>query len=172
MKEVLKKISISAIKLSKDTFTSDQVKTAWLGTNAVSTTDVNDAEIRLGVKLPEDYKEFLLTTNGFFTPTDTTESTFETIDKIDYLKNVDEYLIEIWSQDELAEVGRELSRSILIAGLNDEQYFLLVPPNADNLNWKYLKFANGIPGIHSYNDLESYFTSVLDLLKQLSNDSQ
>ncbi|TWR30491.1 SMI1/KNR4 family protein [Mucilaginibacter pallidiroseus] len=164
MENILKEISILAIDLDKDAFTNKQIEDKWLGIDAATLADITAAEERLGITLPDDYKNFLLITNGFFTPADSTEPTFEEIRKIDYLKNIDEFLLEIWNREELADEGNELSKSIVIGGIDDEQYYLLVPPIDKTGEWKYFKFANWIPGVYSYNNLESYFTSVKELL--------
>ncbi|MFI5161419.1 MAG: SMI1/KNR4 family protein [Sphingobacteriales bacterium] len=165
MEKALKEISIIAIPLNRSVFTDEQKSLQWLGSQPASRAAIALAERRLNTDLPEDYLKFLLITNGFFTPCDSTEPTFENVSKIDYLKNVDPFLIEIWQQEPLIEEGRKLARSIVVAGLNDEQYFLLIPPDVDNKKWEYWKFASWIPGEESYNGLESYFVSVLDFIK-------
>lgn len=100
-----------------------------------------------------------------------TEPTFEPIDKIDYLKNIDTLLIEIWSEGILADIGEQLNRAIVIGGLDDEHYFLLIPPLNSENKWTYWKFASWIPGEHPYKDLEDYFTSVLDFLQSTPLDN-
>lgn len=123
-------------------------------------------QARLNVVFPNDYVEFLLFTNGFFTPCDATEPTFESVDKIDLLKNVDSFLLEIWGEGALANTAEFLNRAIVIGGLNDEQYFLLIPPIASDEKWLYWKFASWLAGEYSYENLEAYFKSVLSFLKQ------
>lgn len=167
MKTILHQISKLAIQLNKTTFTDEQIKSNWLGTTAASNAAILAAESRLGIELPKDYKRFLSITNGFFTPSDATEPTFEMIDKINYLKYVDAFLLEVWNKGILANVGEQLNRAIVIGGLNDEQYFLLIPPKGANSKWQYWKFANWIPGEEPYLNLESYFTSVLEHMKDI-----
>ena len=167
MKSLLKEISVLALTLDESMFTDEHKNLQWLGTDPASTAEIKAAEHRLGVEFPDDYKEFLLITNGFFTPTDSTEPTFESVGKIDYLKNIDEFLIHVWEKGSTIEIGQELARSIIVAGINEEQYFLLIPPKSPGEKWKYWKFASWIPGENTYDDLESYFYSVLDLLKDL-----
>lgn len=162
----LKEISITAIQHSPNMFTDEQREFDWLGYQPATKEAIAAAEQKLGVVLPEDYKEFLLLTNGFFTPTDSTEPTFEPVEKIDYLKNVDDFLIEVWSVPELKDIGQQLAKSIIIGGLEDEQYFLLIPPADGNSEWKYWKFASWIPGEHPYKNLNDYFNSTLEFLKK------
>jgi len=162
----LKEISVTAIQLNPQNFNNEQVESAWLGNQPATKEAIKAAEQKLGMTLPEDYKAFLLITNGFFTPTDSTEPTFESVENIDYLKNVDYFLIEVWCVPELIDIGQQLEKSIIIGGLEDEQYFLLIPPADGNSEWKYWKFASWIPGEQPYKNLNDYFTSILEFLKK------
>ena len=166
MEEILKKISILAIKLQSSAFTDLQKQLNWLGYTPALLTAIEIVENRLGVKFPKDYKDLLLITNGFFTPCDSTEPTFEAIERVDYLKNIDAFLLEIWNEGVLAEVGEMLNRAIVVGGMDDEQYFYLIPPIGSE-NWQYWKFANWIPGEERYQSLEQYFVSVLDFMESI-----
>ena len=139
MNSLLKQISEKAIELADFEFTQEQYENKWLGTKPVSETEIKLTEKRLGIEFPSDYKNFLAITNGFAAPNDI-EPTFEPIEKIEYLKNIDSYLIDVWNQDETADIGEHLERSILVGGITEEQYFLLIPPKTDSGNWKYLWF--------------------------------
>ena len=123
MKMVLQQISQRAIQLAAHNFTDEQKQYGWLGYPPATEEQIEAAENRLGIKLPDDFKEFLRITNGFLTPNDATEPTFESIEKIEYLKNIDSFLLEVWSDPALVDTGQELARSIAVAGLADEQYF-------------------------------------------------
>jgi cell wall assembly regulator SMI1 len=169
VKDILKKISHIAVDQKVRGLSEGHVLSCWLGTFPAHSDDIKMAEQKLGVKLPEDYKEFLLTTNGFFTPCDSTEPTFEKVSDITYLKDVDPFLLEIWNEGVLENIGRQLNRAIVVAGLNDEQYFFLIPPvDEANNEWQYWKFANWIPGEEPYENLQTYFESVLDLMEDPS----
>lgn len=158
MDTLLKKISEKAIKLSDIEFTQEQIKNNWLGSKPASESEIEQTEKRLKIKFPNDFKLFLSITNGFSAPNEI-EPTFEQITKIDYLKNIDSSIIEAYGID-------ELEKSILIGGINQEQYFLLIPPNTMNDHWKYWKFANWYPGEEEYENLESYFKNVLDFINE------
>lgn len=164
MKNTLQEISKLAIRLDEFVFTNEQKKSEWLGQAPASMEEIEVAENRLGIQFPEDYKDFLLITNGFLTPRDSTEPTFQKVDEIYYLKSVDTFLLEVWNEGPLADVGEQLKTAIVIAGINDEQYFLLIPPSSSHDKWQYWKFANWIPGEHRYESLANYFDSVLDFL--------
>jgi hypothetical protein len=165
MKSILKEISILAIQLNDRAFNNDQNNLNWLGNTPGSENEIKSAESRLGVVFPEDYKDFLLATNGFFTPDDAIEPTFEKIENVDYLKNIDGFLINVWNEGTLIDVGKQLTNAIVVGGINDEQYFLLIPPESSHTKWQYWKFANWIPGEERYENLENYFITVLESLK-------
>jgi hypothetical protein len=168
MKTLLREISLLALQLDRSVFTDEQKSSGWLGAVPVSNEEIKSAETRLDIEFPDDYKNFLLNTNGFFTPCDSTEPSFETIEKVDYLKNIDPFLLEVWSEGALVEVGEQLKRAIVIAGMDDEQYFLIIPSELSDNTWQYWKFANWIPGEERYENLESYLQSVFDFMKNLS----
>ncbi|MDT3402105.1 SMI1/KNR4 family protein [Mucilaginibacter terrae] len=162
----LKEISAIAIQHNPDHFTDEQRKLGWLGYQPATTEAIEAAEQKLGVALPGDYKQFLLITNGFFTTSDSTELTFAPVEEIDYLKNIDDFIVEVWSDPAIIDVGEQLIRSIIIGGINDEQYFLLIPNDNESIEWTYWKFASWIPGAHPYKNLDDYFTSTLEFLKK------
>jgi len=157
MKSLLEKISEKAIKYEDFNFSFEQKKNKWLGNNPASEREILETEIRLGITLPNDYKEFLLVTNGFSAPNDI-EPTFASVEKIDFLKNVDEFIIEAYGSN-------ELENCIVIAGFQQEQYFLLIPPKQIKESWKYWKFANWLAGEYPFENLESYFLNVLEFIE-------
>ncbi|WP_406684374.1 SMI1/KNR4 family protein [Seonamhaeicola sp. MEBiC1930] len=167
MESLLKQISEKAIELADFEFSQGQTENKWLGTKPCSETEIKLTEERLGIELPTDFKEFLLITNGFFAPNDF-EPTFEPINKIDFLKNIDSYVIEAYSIDGIENIGKQLEKSIIVGGINQEQYFLLVPPNSTSDKWKYWKFANWYPGEHEFDNLKSYFKSALEVINEES----
>lgn len=166
MKKILRKISETAIKQGEFSFTTEQIETKWLGNQPATSAEIHEAEIRLGVTLPADYQEFLLLANGFTTPNENVDPSFSKMSDVAFLKDVDPQPNEIWTEQiELLDVGIKLARSIVIGGLTEEQYFLLIPPIIENTDWEYWKFASWIPGEDPYQGLENYFINVLDFLK-------
>ncbi|WP_405397528.1 SMI1/KNR4 family protein [Maribacter sp. Asnod2-G09] len=165
MNRLLKKISEKAIELADFEFTQDQTENEWLGTKPASESEIKLIEKRLGIEFPTDFKKFLSITNGFSAPNDI-EPTFEPINKIDFLRNIDSFIIESYSIDGIENIGKQLEKSILVGGINQEQYFLLIPPNATNEKWKYWKFANWCPGEEEFDDLDSYFKSTLEFINE------
>ena len=101
---------------------------------------------------------FLQITNGFIAP-NSVEPSFMKVEEVDYLKNIDKFTIEAYNLP-------ELENSILVAGKDEEQYFLLIPPKNENEKWKYWKFANWMAGEQEFANLETYFKDVLDFMEK------
>ncbi|WP_298903816.1 SMI1/KNR4 family protein [uncultured Psychroserpens sp.] len=165
MNSLLKQISEKAIALGDFEFTQEQTENKWLGTKPASEAEIKLTEKRLGIEFPTDFRQFLSITNGFSAPNDI-EPTLESINKIDFLKNIDSYIIEAYSVDGIENIGKQLEQSIIVGGINQEQQFLLIPPNSTNEKWKYWKFANWHPGEEEHKNLESYFKEVLSFMKE------
>ncbi|MDF4202470.1 SMI1/KNR4 family protein [Maribacter sp. SA7] len=163
MDNLLKQISEKAIELADFEFTQEQTKNKWIGSKPASETEIYLTEKRLGIEFPSDFKKFLSISNGFSAPNDI-EPTFESIDKIDYFKNIDGFLIEAYSNDKIEYIGKQLAKSIVVGGINEEQYFLLIPPDTQSGEWTYWKFANWFPGEEDHQNLKAYFRGVLDTL--------
>ena len=162
MKEILIAISIFSFKIGHfENATKEQVENHWLGFQPARSEEIKKTEKRLNLILPSDYKDFLKISNGFSTPSDI-EPTFMQIEDIKFLRDVDKHTIESYSY------LPELQNSILVAGKDEEQYFLLIPPQNENDNWKYWKFANWYSGEEEFADLNSYFSNVNKYLKKES----
>lgn len=169
MKELLKQISFYSIKLEDFEYSDEQIKSKWLGNSPATEEAITLAEKRLNIHLPQDYKEFLRICNGFDT-TNNVEPTFNPIEDIDYLRNLNPALIKIWNETGNDEIGKILHNSILVAGIGEEQYFLLIPPNEATKTWKYWKFASWIPGEEEYDDFITYWNEVFQFNKEELNE--
>jgi len=167
MKEILVEISLLSLKFGETEFASSiQRQNNWLGFEPASNQQISDAEKRLNITLPADYKDFLLITNGFTAPT-TVDPSFTKIEDIDYLSNVDSFLIEVWcSHEGLWDVSESLKRSILVGGKDEEQYLLLIPPINETDKWRYWTFSSWAPGEHEFEDLNAYFQYVLEFIRE------
>ena len=161
MKELLKTISEKAIELEDFAYSEEQVQNKWLGTIPITEIELDSIEKRLGLQLPKDYIDFLKITNGF-SAANLVEPTFEPFWKIDFLKEVDSFIIKVWNEDGLTEIGKNLERSIVVGGIEEEQYFLLIPPEKANEDWKYWKFSSWLPGEEEFKTLQDYFEKVLE----------
>lgn len=165
MKEVLLAISFLLLEYEEinSLLTELQIKNQWLGFEPAEIEEIQNAEIKFKINLPEDYINFLKLTNGF-SSSNSIEPTFMKIQDIDYLKNIEPFAIECY------EHLPELENCILIAGKDEEQYFLLIPPNDEFEKWRYWKFANWIPGEYEFENLECYFKDVLQFMEEEFED--
>lgn len=163
MKKILQEVSIKAIELGdyNSELTKNQLDSLWIGYEPATELEINSLENRLGIQLPEDYKDFVRITNGFFAAT-SIEPSFCALERVDYLKNVDPELYEIWISTGNVEVGNKLKTAIKIGGFDEEQYFFLIPPCKENSNWEYWVFAAWAPGETVYHSLTEYFNNVLE----------
>lgn len=143
-------------------FTTEQIKNNWIGNLPATQNEIEETESRLGIKLPADYKEFLKIANGYPTYNDAVEPSFEKISEIQYLRDFDPETIQIWIETGNDEIGKELNKSIIVAGKQEEQWFLLIPPINENAKWKYWKFASWIPGEIKYKNLTEYFLDTIN----------
>jgi cell wall assembly regulator SMI1 len=167
MEKILRGISKSVFLLNEIDFTEEQKKSNWLGYAPATEEAIQAAEKRLNCSLPTDYKDFLRISNGFAQTSNAVHSTFLPVEKIDYLLNLDDDLIEIWEDTGNVEVGKILRTSILIGGLNESQHVLLIPQKK---GWIYWQFAAWIPGERPHKNLKTYFKYVFDFFKDETKD--
>jgi SMI1 / KNR4 family (SUKH-1) len=163
MRELLIKMSVSAIALNPDAFTEQEKAAQWIGREPASAEAIAATEQRLNVKLPSDVIEFYQITNGTSEILSHTFSGFEAIEQIDWLTNVDQEVLENY-----AGMGEEylndLKNSILIAGLEHVHQILLIQPYGKCPRWRYWEFATYIPGENEFNDIATYLDRVNDFL--------
>ena len=166
LKQLLQRMSDSAIQQKDLDYEKTVVKSRWLGYAPAKKSTIEATEHRLGINLPEDYKAFLLTSNGF-RPTGGTDVSFLPVENIGWLHDLDNQLVEIVGQpmdknDSARAAG--FRRSILIGGLNEEQQFLLVPPGGIDKKWQYCFFASWLPGQRAYPSLRFYLEYELQFM--------
>jgi hypothetical protein len=167
VKELLHAISIKALAQGKIPFTEQQFNAQWLGETPASRSAIVRCEDKLKLQLPTDYIEFLHCSNGFVSTSDI-HTSFLPIEDVDYFEVKDKALVDFWVAKE-PEIGLQLQRSILIAGLSEDQQLLLVPPH-ENEGWHYWQFAAWIPGIVSFENLSAILNDQLAFLEQEPED--
>lgn len=164
-KQLLKRISELAIAQKSYDFSQQAITTKWLGESAATKRDIKAAEKRLGVCLPDDYRDFLLASNGFasISITDTT------LAAVSDIKRYDEYSpdsVAGWS-DAMADIdpayGVPFKNSIIIGGMIEEQELLLVP--FEDGTWQCWFLANWVPGENKYPSLRYYMEERLQRLE-------
>lgn len=164
-KQLLSSISKLAIEQNTIDFAAAILQRKTLCRKPAKNSKIKAVEEKLAVVLPDDYKTFLLASNGFenFSYTGVTLSS---IDEVDFLINVDEQLVEIWS-DSMEDIdnlyGEKLKSSVVIGGLQEEQYLLLVP--LGNRKWECWHFANWRPGEVTYESFRFYIEEQLQRLE-------
>lgn len=167
MKKILELLFDKSILLGDEKYTDAQIKSRWIGNAPATIEEIENTEKRLGLKLPQDYVEFIKIANGFPTSTNAVEPSFQKVSDIDFYKNFQLNVIDTWNEmGELDYVVSKLERAIIVAGLEEEQQFLLIPPIDSQSEWKYWKFANWIPGEQEFKDLKTYFESVIEFLNE------
>ncbi len=159
MKKILENLFKKSIEVGDVKYSDEEVRSNWIGNRPATLKIIETAEKKLNVSLPEDYKELLLVANGFKTSSHAVEPNFLPVEKIDYLKNLDPFIVEGY-EDTLFD---ELERSIVIGGEAETQ-FLLIPPKQQESKWKYWKFAHWIPGEMEYENLTAYLNNVINFL--------
>ena len=167
MKNLLSLLFEKSIELGDSVYSDEQIEKKWIGNPETTLVEINKVELKLNVNFPDDYKNLLLISNGFLTSADSVEPSFIPVQKVDYLKNVFPDLVKIWTESEPnGTFEKELERSIIIAGIDDAQQFLLIPPFKKEGNWKYWKFANWIPGEEVYENITQYLNGVIEFLNE------
>ena len=162
--QLLKEMSVLAVEQNTNGFEKEQRERKWLGFDGTSYSQVKEAEDRLGVALPEDYKEFLKATNGFASLSNI-DVTLLPVEKIDYLKVLDRELVEIWTRDpDRGDFNHQFSSSILVGGYQEEQQLLLVPVSESG--WECWFFSTWSPGETKYPSFRFYMEEVLTWFKE------
>lgn len=138
--QLLRKISALAISQNTFVFPDEIIANNYLGKPPATINAISEAEKRLQVTLPEDYKQFLLASNGFECFSDI-GVTILPIEEVDYLMNVDTPHVEARTRNpEIYNTGfgEKLSNSIIIGGILEEQQLLLIPLGSQQLECWYL----------------------------------
>ncbi|MBC7981790.1 SMI1/KNR4 family protein [Candidatus Parcubacteria bacterium] len=164
-KQLLDKISKLAIEQHTIDFPDKILASKPLIRLPATNAEIKATEKKLDILFPDDYRKFLLVSNGFenFSHTGVTLSS---IDKVDFLINVDEQLIDIWadSMDEIDNsFGDKLKSSIIIGGLQEEQQLLLIP--LPNNRWECWHFSSWRPGEVVYESFPFYMEDDLQKLE-------
>jgi len=168
-KELLGAISEAAIKADDNKqIAADMREKGWLGCPGATKEAISEAEERLGVTLPDDYKAFLAVTNGFGRVS-VTSGVLLPVAEIDYLKNVEEPFAFDLLLDYPPEEGEDeetyqekLRNAILISEYGDEQQVWLVPEDQAKTRWQTWFFATWIPGNERYPGFRHYMESELE----------
>ena len=166
MKKILQDISKKALLLNEMDFSEVQKTSKWLGKRPNTEGGIIAAEQRLGIHLPEDYRNFMQIVDGFAQYRGTGVA-FLPISDVDFLHKIDGEMIEAWQGDAPEDETILALKNAVVIGQSDDkvQYFLLIPPFGKQQNWRYWLFAHWIPGAREFLNLETYFNEELVFLK-------
>ncbi len=155
-KDLLKKLSLLAINNDPSVFTADAVKTKWLGRPKASSKAIKATEKRLNIQLPDDYKAFLLVSNGFSSFSPYVFCGLLPIEEIGFYKTLESaelYDITktyvdtvLYEKDENATIEPYTERAILVSFIPQEQMIWLIPPVLPNTKWEVWRFSASNPG--------------------------
>ncbi|WP_410478525.1 SMI1/KNR4 family protein [Pedobacter gandavensis] len=65
-----------------------QIESNCKGNDPPKIDNIESTEKNLGIRLPQDYNDFLLISNGFSATRNNSEPRFETVESTDYLVNI------------------------------------------------------------------------------------
>jgi len=184
--------------VSKTLFKSDDLldkfsnnPSEWLGFVEISDNEIQNHESKLGTLLPPSYKSFLKTTNGFKQLSCFVWDIWP-VEKIDWLKNVDPQLIEIYStqfagvfdvtdqeyfvygemQDPPFFRSAYFEKCLAISGWGDASILLLNPEIKFGDEWEAWMFATWNLGPNHYQSFEQLMVEEFDSYLQLLNDKE
>lgn len=167
-KTLIERISQHAIDQNQMEFSEEIRNKKYLGKEPASDAEILAAEKRLGLRLPEDYRNFLAVSNGLECFS-FTGSTLMSADQIHFFAKVSPDTVESWVsalQDIKPDFSEKLKNSILIGGAEEEQQILLVRNDKDR--WECWHFASWTPGETVYTGFRYYMES--ELLKMEENE--
>lgn len=164
--ELLLSISTMAIKQKTNRFRESSIASGWLGRKGASPEAIRKAEKALGVTLPQDYKEFLLVSNGFEALT-IAGASLVPVAQINHFASADPAFVEdwidaVWADDETA--ASRFRKSIIIGGFGEEQQVLLVPGGSGG--WECWFFASWNLGESRYPSFRFYMERQLQDLEE------
>lgn len=169
--EILEKLSALSIKTEPDMFTPEQKTNKWIGKEPASVQAIEEAEKRLGLKLPDDYKEFLKVSNGFpeFPLVNPVLASAEEINfLVEAYKVYENGILDItkdYPDEEKGTIGEYVERGIAISRFPAEQEVWLIP-SEDGNEWECWFFASWIPGEDRYKSFRHYIEAKIQQLEE------
>jgi cell wall assembly regulator SMI1 len=168
---------------------SKVVDRKWLGNAPASVEDIERLESRLFTKLPESYKEFLLTSNGFRSISSFLDNLLPA-EKIDWAKNTEEawwfdlleqqeyevsdeeYFNYSQPQNETTFRGQYFRQALKISEWNQGMCIFLNPIIKFGQEWEVLEYATWFPGARRYKSFKDFLnTTHIDNQERIKNFS-
>ncbi|WBB62049.1 SMI1/KNR4 family protein [Streptomyces sp. WMMC500] len=115
--------------------TESQRRARWLGSEPTSEEAITAAELRLGVRLPPTYRNFLLASNGFSRMSYSLD--LLKAEQIEWFSTAEPDLLDAWSAPDFAAWITTLERCLLVSDDNGGAggRWLLHTGNAENREW-------------------------------------
>jgi hypothetical protein len=147
----------------------DAARTKWAGFAPASDPAIEQAEARLGLRLPESYRQFLKISNGWWLLGTAGPLRIWPVEEIRPMAEVEPETVKIWSElphDSEADPGvadlpnSHLGSAIQISEDNDGRYLLnpLIKPHTDE--WQAAFFAPWVPGAECYPSFQDLMSSL------------
>lgn len=166
--ELLQRISDTVLNNRDDFEVYADLK--WLGFSAASEEVIAETEKRLGLSLPEDYRAFLATSNGFVELIHCDAPGLAPVEQIDFLHRLGDpetltIFIENYPEDSIPSV---IDRCIVISENCQDipEMVLLIPPVAPETAWQTWFFAHWVPGEESYRSFRHYIEGMYQKLQE------
>lgn len=159
IRQLLEKLSAIMLREEPERFNSEQHTTHWVGNPPATEAAIQEAETRLGMRLPDDYRAFLLESNGFPYPYWTAPELVP-IEQVDFLRNIypPEFMEVLLEYP--ADIPQHLEHSIKIGSeIESSEILLLIPLPANN--WACWFFAHWVPGEVRYPDFRAYLEHLI-----------
>jgi len=163
--QLIREISSEALRIEdEEVYGEDVRKSGWIGFEGAIAAEIATVEERLNINLPNDYKQFLETTNGMM-PFPILNPPLVGVSQIRYLVDVVEpYFAEIIQNSYIRE-GDDLRHAVLISNYPDEQLVWLIPIDPEKPQWEMWFYAHWIPGVERFPSFRSYMEDALSRMQ-------
>lgn len=173
-KEIIRKLSTLSINNDPELFDEKQKKENWIGLAPATKKEIDTTEKRLKVKLPDDYKEFLLVSNGL-PKFPIINPSLVTISDVDLLKTKyintfgDDNIFSIikeYGDKEKETIAEYVERAIAISKIPDEQEIWLIPPTEEDTDWQTWYFASWAAGEDRFTSFRNFIEEQIQRLEE------
>ncbi|HEY1014543.1 MAG TPA: SMI1/KNR4 family protein [Herpetosiphonaceae bacterium] len=158
-RHLLGQISEVALRQDRARYSPAEQAGGWLGRPPCPPGELAAAEARLGLALPENYRQFLLASNGFGELWN--GPALLPAAEIGPLRQLlDPEIFEIY-QDYGDDVAGPLAASIWVSDLDGDSMVLLIPPGVAGNDWETWQFASWLLGEVRYPSFRSFVERLL-----------
>ncbi len=171
--ELLKKLSILSLEKEPTLFNDGQKEIHWIGIKPANIDDIKKKEIQLDLTLPEEYKSFLLSSNGLpiFSIIQPRLSQIEEIGSLKelYFKVYGDYeifeIVKTYPGQDGEDFDILVESAICISDPGEESEVWLIPPHTDITDWECWEFSASNPGEHRYKNFRFYIENKIQFFE-------